>query len=257
MTIFISVISHNNTTDIIETLRPHRFKEIGAQVIVRNNLTDQKLRQYCNAHDIHYVENTSTKGFGENHNLNFKLCNKSFNLTDDDYYIVINPDIIIEPSDLHKLTQQMQENSFSITAPDLYKDIQKTIRDDSIRNFPNLLNIISRYTINSNNTIIDRSTITKPKQYDWASGALLAFKAKHYQALDGFDEKYFMYYEDVDICWRSAKTGKRLIYLPDIKAIHIGQRASRNGFSIYLYWHIKSALRFCLKKLIHQTQTRE
>lgn len=57
---------------------------------------------------------------------------------------------------------------------------------------------------------------------DWASGAALAVSREVFEKCNGFDERFFMYFEDVDLCKRIRKIGKRIILLPHIRVLHIG-----------------------------------
>jgi hypothetical protein len=84
---------------------------------------------------------------------------------------------------------------------------------------------------------------------DWAAGSFLLFRSGMYTELNGFDTSYFMYCEDIDICWRAkVKVKSPVVYLPHIKALHYAKHANRNVFSKHFYWHVKGVLRFLAKK---------
>ena len=57
----------------------------------------------------------------------------------------------------------------------------------------------------------------------------------YYRQLNGFDERYFMYCEDIDICYRSCKIhGKRVMYFPNIKAVHLSKGVVGDFFKAFL-----------------------
>jgi len=120
--------------------------------------------------------------------------------------------------------------------------------DNSIRKFPSLTQFGKSFLGLGNPTIINKNIVSAPTIVDWAAGSFLAFRSSHYAALKGFDEGYFMYCEDVDICYRSMLLGEQVVFFPQIKMQHLAEHANRSIFSKHFYWHVKSALRFLLKR---------
>ncbi|MFS1953047.1 hypothetical protein [Vibrio breoganii] len=162
----------------------------------------------------------------------------------DDLFIVMNPDVSITIEQFELLIDSMSKDSIEFATINLFKDKALSIYDPSIRNFPKLSTFIRSYLLNENPTIIDRSKIYKQTEVDWAAGSFLCFSAMHYEKLGGFDEKYFMYCEDIDICFRSKKSRVDLVYLPNVKAQHLARHNNRKLISKHFYWHIKSVIRF-------------
>ena len=60
------------------------------------------------------------------------------------------------------------------------------------------------------------------QEVDWVSGAALAIRRSVFEKVGGFDEKFFMYFEDQDLCERVRKTGQQIIILPEQKVVHFG-----------------------------------
>jgi len=71
----------------------------------------------------------------------------------------------------------------------------------------------------------------------------MLFRADTYREIDGFDERYFLYYEDVDICARLRQRGYDVRLVPAASVIHAARRDSHRR-ARYLAWHIRSTLRF-------------
>jgi GT2 family glycosyltransferase len=78
---------------------------------------------------------------------------------------------------------------------------------------------------------------------DWLSGACMLARREALQKVNGFDERYFLYYEDVDICCRLWLAGYKVCVSKDAVVVHEGQRASRRNLR-YMRWHLQSIWRF-------------
>jgi len=66
--------------------------------------------------------------------------------------------------------------------------------------------------------------------------------------LNGFNDKYFLYYEDVDLCLRARKNGLKIAIVTDCSVVHEGQRKSHYSFK-YFIWHSMSLIRFFIYHL--------
>src|SRR5690606_29874744 len=78
---------------------------------------------------------------------------------------------------------------------------------------------------------------------EWVAGMFMLFRSDAYARLGGFDEKFFLYYEDVDICARIWRQGMKIIACPSATVTHDARRDSRKKLR-YMYWHLKSMARY-------------
>jgi N-acetylglucosaminyl-diphospho-decaprenol L-rhamnosyltransferase len=85
----------------------------------------------------------------------------------------------------------------------------------------------------------------------WLSGSCLLVRREAFDALGGFDEAYFMYFEDVDLGYRLGKHGYRNVYLPDVSATHIGAHSTSDHSAAMIDAHHASARRFIGSKYGH------
>ena len=76
---------------------------------------------------------------------------------------------------------------------------------------------------------------------DWINGACMVLPRSAWEAVGGFDESYFMYCEDVDLCLRLRLAGLALVRAP-VQVLHDGQRASHRRVRAF-GWHVSSLLR--------------
>lgn len=85
-----------------------------------------------------------------------------------------------------------------------------------------------------------------PLPVDWIGGMFMLFRSSAFASVGGFDEKFFLYYEDVDICARLWTAGYRVLVCPAASVIHDAQRASHHDWH-YRLWHAQSMQRYFAK----------
>ena len=83
-----------------------------------------------------------------------------------------------------------------------------------------------------------KKTDNAVKYTDWVGGMFMLFNSEDYNKLKGFDEKYFLYFEDVDICYRANKIGFTIASSTNknLDLIHIAQRKSFKNIKYYLLY---------------------
>ncbi|MEQ5095641.1 glycosyltransferase family 2 protein [Proteus terrae] len=247
MSIYISVISHGHS-DLINQLECLEKLSEHYKVIVKSNKLGDNFSKLKEKINIYWINEKYNCGFGENNNIVYSYCLKNLKMAEDDYFIILNPDVIINYNAIDTLIKNMIKNNDLIATINLFRDIKNSVYDCSIRKFPSLKHFIKSFLGLGNSSIVDKRKIIEPCNIDWAAGSFLAIKAFHYIKLGGFDEKYFMYCEDIDICYRSSQLNAPVKYYPDIHAIHLAKHANRKIFSKHFYWHVSSVIRFLLTK---------
>jgi len=247
MSIYISVVSHGHG-DLIKNLSCLSNLARYFTVVVKLNRKEKNLISYLRMHNINCIDESYQLGFGHNNNIIYSFCISKLCMKDEDYFIVFNPDVISSKESILDLVEFMSSNNIYLASVNLFKDKEFTISDDSVRTFPHLSQFINSFLGFRNSSIVDKSILRKPVVVDWAAGSFLAFKASHYGRLNGFDEKYFMYCEDIDICFRSKAIGVPVFFHPNIKMQHLAGHANRSLFSKHFYWHVTSVIRFLISR---------
>lgn len=176
---------------------------------------------------VKILQNIKPLGFGENNNKGV-LASKG------KYIAIINPDIVLFKNSLDNLFRYAENNpNYGILVPKLLNpdgSIQY-----SVRVFVSLKTLFFRFLSKgndeTNNKIVARYLCKnldteKVQPVDWAIGAALFIKKDFYACLGGFDQDYFLYMEDEDLCLRSWKMHKPVIYLPQSVMIHNHLRGS-------------------------------
>lgn len=243
--LFVCIVSHGHA-DLLKRSLPHFLGVENLHLCVVDNLGQPQLQQFCESHAIAYVAHPGeTLGFGANNNKAFRYFEAQYSLGDDDYFVCCNPDVLISPAMLGELSGALHQHRPPLAGINLYIDEQFQHYDPSIRRFPRLGDYLAKLRRSNATTALDKALITAPVSSDWAAGSFLIFSVPLFRVLKGFDERFFMYFEDVDICLRAWRAeGQRLLYLPQVRAIHFAAFRNRSLFSKHFYWYFSSLLRY-------------
>ena len=250
--IYVAVVSHGHE-DIINELSciDSLAQSEDITVVIKDNLASGVLRKkYRDNPNITVIEDSPGLGFGENNNFIFNYCLSSLEANLADWFLILNPDVKVSQDVVCKLHTCAESSGYDFSTINLYKDIANNVPDNNIRTFPSLFDFISSYIFGKNDTIINKSMLDTDTAIDWVAGSFLFIKFEIYNKLNGFDEQYFMYCEDIDICWRYSKIfSKKVMYIPYLKALHDYRKANRRFFSSHFRWHVKSMFIFLYKKV--------
>ncbi len=274
MKIAISIVSHQQA-DIVAKLLDDIQKYCSQDVIVvlTINIPEKNLFQ---AHDYPFplmiIRNEKPKGFSENHNAALQTVNA-------DFYCVMNPDIRLTSNPFPSLLSVFENSRVGVVAPLVTNAQGET--EDSARFFPTPLRLLKRITKKFCNKIgrYNVKTVVNKKSHnlnglvagaprneakysvdyhisneiiypDWVAGMFMLFPRNIYLQLKGFDAGYYLYVEDADICYRLKLAGYKVVLSPRVTVIHNAARTSHKRFR-YLLWHLKSLLRFFIKRLFN------
>ena len=241
-TVFLSVTSHFDDEIILQNFSkiPKAIGDFKLIVAVIDNVNSENLKNKSKSLGFRYYSDSETRGYGGNNNKNFHILN----LKENDIFIVCNPDILIDIDNFNSLL-----NSFIISKADIYG--VKVFESDNLtkwsshnRSFPALFDPIISLFFKKKLFENDVDTYANP---DWIGGAFMIFSPKSFRLLNGFDEDFFMYYEDTDICYRAKKLGMTTVYDPNFYIIHQAQRAGRKLFSKSFFMNLKSMLTYFKK----------
>lgn len=182
---------------------------------------------------LRVIENASPKGFGANHNAAFRKAKGK-------YFCVMNPDIRLRGNPFRSLLEVLDHRSAAVVAPAVLSPSGGL--EDSIRRFPTFRSLV-RKLFGAEGQDYDYSPGAMPFEVDWVAGMFLLFRSEAFQEVGGFDERYYLYYEDVDICARIRRAGSTVLACPQVQVIHDARRASRRDIR-HMYWHASSMARY-------------
>lgn len=232
----LSVISHGDSEKIIQLLASlQKYEDTKRfELILTDNLGNE-LSDFDNTlwASLHLIRNTHQMGFAKNHNQAFQLANGK-------YFAILNPDLILEQPILEKLITDLETYHADLVAPKIV-DAQN-VTQDSFRGVPTPLKLIKRRLLGEKieSFQADFHELIYP---DWIAGMFWLMKSETYRELGGMDEKFRLYFEDVDFCTRARLNGMKIVVDSKVHIRHDAQRSSRKNL-YYLFLHTWSAILF-------------
>lgn len=250
----ITIVVYRNYSDVkkaLKTIENYTSKKIQKQIYIVDNgtrvsdlkdITDFKtfIEQYS---DIEYIDLKDNIGFGKGHNY---IIDK----LDSKYHAIVNPDILLKEDSFSKILKYMDENNdVGMCIPKIigmdgeilrvYRE-EVTIWDMFIRMFFKKA-LKKRF---DKHTLQDKD-YTKEFQVPFGQGSFLVIRTELFKELNGFDENYFMYMEDADLCKRVNYYSK-LMYYPGTTVIHKWEKGSHKNKKLFMY-HVKSMIYYFKK----------
>jgi len=230
----ISVVSHGHGQMVVQLLEQLlTFPEV-AQILLTYNIPE--ILDLPSDNRIVLINNNSPCGFAANHNTAFALCENS-------YFCPLNPDIEFTTNPFRPLLQAMRSYRAALVAPLIISHDGRV--EDSLRRFPTLASLWKKY-FGGNGGRYNVNSEHRAFSPDWAAGMFLLFRARDYKLLGGFDSRFFLYYEDVDICARAWNAGMKIVACPFVSVIHKARRESHKNLR-FLRWHFESIMRYFWK----------
>jgi len=231
ITLTVSLISHNSRKDLTLLLPSllEAVKDIPTEILLVDNCSTDRTVSFVKDEypAVHVTRNEKREGYGANHNKNLKIAKGK-------YIALMNSDMVV-PSDIfHALVSFMDENpDIGIVTPGV------THEDGSPqylnKRFPSVADLFIRRFVPDNMKYIFKKRLELYEMRDigydsivdvpFLSGAFMFSRTSLLKEIRGFDERFFLYFEDVDLCRRMQKT-HRTVYYPHAKVVHRWERAA-------------------------------
>lgn len=224
-------------------------------IVVDNCSTNESYKQLKlmnnNNNRINIIRNIQNKGFGYGNN-------KGVELSKYDNILLLNPDVIVLDGAISKMLDRiLYDKSIGVIGSKLLNE-DLTLQYSCRRFLPlnkfilartPLKNFISKKIIeeiNSHYLMMDYDHISE-KEVDWLMGSCLMLRKKDFLEIGGFSKEYFMYFEDVDLCYKLIKSEKRVLYYPEASMIHLHEQASVKKINKLTFIHLQSMIKFYMK----------
>lgn len=226
----ISIVSHGHVELVKDLLRSFdECADIGdfdVVVVVTENtgMHWHSDAPKCHNFDSLWRYNLAPRGFGSNHNAAFEGL-------DCDLFFVVNPDVLLAPgfSIRSLITTVPQVGILSATIINTNGRVADFLREDLT-----LISLFRRFFGVRKNLSSD--------SFDWFSGVFMVFDSNTYREVCGFDERFFMYVEDCDLCMRLKRAGGELVVSGE-RVIHAEGRRTLKSWR-HFRWHIVSIVRY-------------
>jgi N-acetylglucosaminyl-diphospho-decaprenol L-rhamnosyltransferase len=190
--------------------------------------------------DIVSIDDRKSRLHRASTNLGFgAACNVGAVMTDSDYLLFLNADLVLSDDACEKLCAAVESGSqIAVVGPRIYGASGEI--ELSARSFPSLWtgvvgrsSLLTRVLVALNRAPSGVSAALESSgPVDWVSGACMLISRRAFEQVNGFDESYWMYWEDADICRRLRERGWRAMICLDAQAQHSTGSSGRNERTI-------------------------
>ncbi len=217
------------------------------RVFVVDNSPDDSLRDFGDfAPKVEYIWGQGNIGYGAAHNIAIRQAIENGAR----YHVVLNPDIYLITGTLDALEKYMEQK------PDVGLVMPKVVYPHGeiqylCKLLPSPMDLIGRRFIPFKRYVEKKnfrfemraSGYEKEMEVPFLSGCFMFFRATALHDVQGFDDRFFMYCEDIDLCRRVSMRGYKTMYYPQVTIVHAHKKESFKS-SAMLKAHVKSAIRY-------------
>jgi hypothetical protein len=254
----VLILNYRNPQAAVACVQKFLDQTIADQIeilVIDNHSDDESvgvLRNRVGDHpQVRIIETPDNDGFGYGYNTGARFASG-------EYLLINNPDKMMPRDGVEKLVARMQaDESLGILAPRLvHADGSSRL---SIRRFPHLIDVISRRSFMGKlcpgclkrYLMLDKS-MDEVQEVDWVVGGCLMITREIFNQLHGFDERFFLFFEDTDLCRRVGQLGKKIMYNPSVEVVDKRNRLSGERFSDLIFKktgriHVSSAFKYFWK----------
>ena len=249
--ISIIIVNYNTGRFLINCLQSiynHQPMSSFEVIIIDNNSTDNSIASViADFPQVNLIRNKQNFGFA-------KANNQGLEIAQGNYYVLLNPDTLVLPGSIDLMIEFMEKDKkIGILGPKLMDQDYKF--QDSCKKFPSrigeflqntfldkILPVFLRYKLSD-----DYLTRDWPLEVNLVTGACLVIKKSVIDDIGSFDTNFFLYYEEVDLCYRAQKSGWKIFFFPEAKVIHYGGKSTEKNLTASLTEAFNSKIYF-LKK---------
>ena len=228
--ITISIVTYNSANEInilMDSIKKSESFEKLTVFVVDNHSSDNTIEVIKNNYSwVRLIESDENLGFGKAHNLIIRNLKSK-------YHIIVNPDIDIPNGAIEKAVEFMEKNNDIVVMTPYVLNIDGTQQFLPKKN-PSMKYMIGgffeKYSKHCRNLrdeyTLKNEKICEPIDVEFCTGAFMFTRTDALKKVGGFDERYFLHFEDADLTRELRKVG-RAVYNPDIKVIHKWHRDNK------------------------------
>lgn len=179
---------------------------------------------------VRMIRNRTNVGFA-------RACNRGISASKGDYLLLLNPDSLIERGFFESFEKFFKDNpKVGIVGPrivDSWGNLQLSGRRDlsflsGLLGRTSFLTKLLHKSATVKRMFPSADRLSGPTEVDWISGACIAIRRRVLEDVGLLDERFFMYFEDADLCRRSRAAGWPVYYLPSVEVLHLTGASSRS-----------------------------
>jgi N-acetylglucosaminyl-diphospho-decaprenol L-rhamnosyltransferase len=245
----VVIVNYESGPALLSCVEGWRAEGPAELVVVDNGSTDGSVRQLDGMPGVEVLVTGRNLGYGA-------AANRGVAATTAPSVLVGNPDLEVRPGALAALAGALADEPGCALVGPLIRTPGGG-RYPSARQFPSMVDAAghavlgifapaNRFTRSYQRTELDDHP--GPLQMvDWVSGACFLVRRSAFEQVGGFDEAYFMYAEDVDLCWRLGRAGWTVGYATDAEVVHLqGVSTDRTPYRMIAEHH-RSLMRFAVR----------
>ena len=231
--------------DFLESVRGAASSPV-VTTVVNNAPDDAHVPDSVAGHPrVHVLEAGANLGYGAGMNLGASKAG------DTDWLLLANPDLTFAPGAIDELVRVgIGDSSIGVVGPLIYAAGGEVY--PSARRLPSLrygighalFGLIWRSNPWTRAYLADRENPPRQRDAGWLSGACLLVRREAFEEVGGFDDKFFMYFEDVDLCARIKRAGWRIVYAPSASITHAGGHSTQAINRKMIRIHHQSAYKY-------------
>ena len=236
----ISIVAYNSADEIenvLDSLNKSNLDGINVKVfVVDNNSMDNTVSIVEEKYpEVTLIKNRKNVGFGAAHN-------KAIKKIDSKYHIIVNPDIKFLKDTIKDLVAYMEENpDVVLVTPKILNDDEKKTEQFLPKRYPKIKYVMSGFLENKSKhykKLRDEYTmrnveVDEPCEIDFCTGCLMFCRTEALKKIGGFDERYFLHFEDADLTREMKRLGKTM-FVPYAHVIHRWKRDNHGNKKIVL-----------------------
>ncbi len=234
------VVNYNARDYLLDCLDSLLAEGAGPVVVADNSSSDGSEEAVRHKFpQVRWLATGANLGYGGGANLGAASI-------DSELIVVCNPDLVAHPGALSELCRYLDEvPSVGLVGPAIY-NVDGSLYP-SARRFPDLVDSVGHGFLGQfwpSNPFSRRYRMTnwdhaQSREVDWVSGAFFVVRRSAWQAVGGFDPAFYMYLEDVDLCWRLRQAGWGVAYVPGAAVTHVqGVSADRHPYRMLAAHHV-------------------
>ncbi|MEO9571769.1 MAG: glycosyl transferase family 2 [Polaribacter sp.] len=242
------VVYKEEIDELSKTIQCFLNTPINKRLFLIDNTLNKQFEGVFDQKDVEYIAVGKNIGFGAGHNI---ILNKIKNFSN--YHLVLNPDVSFNSTVIPNLIAKLKRHEIvSMIAPKVLFPNGK--HQYSCRRYPRVSELLARrFTFIAP---IFKSIIFKGEYKDknlnssffaeYIAGCFHLYKTKDFVELKGFDDRYFLYMEDVDICKKISSSDKQKLYYPKEEITHVLKQGSSKDLNLF-FKHTTSAIKYFFK----------
>lgn len=248
--LIISIVVYKKYDDAIETIRSieeHTGSGLAKRIYIVDNSCsvddnadrtkfEREVRCYK---DTVYVNTKQNLGFGKGHNY-------TIDKLDSEYFAIVNPDILITDNTFENIISFMNDKSVGMAIPkiiDSEGDLQDAYRR-TLTVFDMFLRMFTKNVFRKRRNYHSMRDMdySHPFEVPFGQGSFLVIRTDLWKKLKGFDDRFFMYLEDADLC-RRVNENSKLMYCPNATVIHKWEKESHKNKALFKI-HTQSMIKY-------------